>query len=75
MSSTSRPFRDDENRFPPCGFACPRCGFHHLVTDEAIRQPIQLLKTAEATIIRCPECGQQNQFRRTDLRVFAWSPE
>ena len=71
MDSASQPFRD-KARLPPCGFVCPRCGFHHLVTDEAMKEPIQLLKTAEATSIRCPECGQQNEFRRADLQVFGW---
>jgi hypothetical protein len=40
-----------------------------------MRKPIELLKTAEIAIICCPECGQQNQVRRKDVRVFGWSKE
>jgi transcription elongation factor Elf1 len=70
VSSTSQLF-GAKDRLPPCGFECPHCGFHHLLSDEAMQQPIQRLKTAETTIIRCPECEQQNEFRRTDLQIFA----
>jgi predicted RNA-binding Zn-ribbon protein involved in translation (DUF1610 family) len=55
-----------------CGFECPRCGYHHLLSDIVAGAPlVDLFRDGDAPqTIYCPECGNNDSFVRTDLKLF-----
>ena len=57
--------------FELCGFECPHCGFHHLLSDVRIQKFVHVLKIGEKTSpVLCPECGVSTEFLRTDFKFF-----
>jgi hypothetical protein len=55
-----------------CGFECPRCGYHLLLSDIVAGTPIiDLFRDgSEAHAIPCPECDNLASFGRKDLKLF-----